>query len=77
MANGGVIIPTDKNYKLYIRINGQKEQKFYFQHFNKEQRTQFIAMYNLEDRPFTMFYPGYFYVLPYFANKFVVERELS
>lgn len=75
MANGALVTPTDKPYKLYVSLNGKREQKFYFPHLSKEQRTQFIAMYNLRDRPFKMAYPGYFYVLPYFATRFVQEQE--
>lgn len=75
MAEGGLITPTDKSYKLYASIKGQREYKFYFQHFNVEQRAQFIAMYNLRNRPFKMAYPGYFYVLPYFAGRAVQEPE--
>lgn len=75
MANGGQITPTDKCYKLYISIKGHRQEKFYFQHLNAVQRTQFVAMYNLRDRPFTMTYPGYFYVLPYFAGRKFQEME--
>lgn len=75
MGNGGHITPTDKSYKLYVSIKGQKEQKFYFQHLNKEQRAQFISMYNLRQRPFIMGYPGYFYVLPYFCGRHLQETE--
>lgn len=75
MANGGHITPTDKSYKLYASLKGERQHKFYFQHFNDEQRTQFIAMYNLISRPFTMGYPGYFYVLPYFAGRRFQELE--
>lgn len=75
MSNGARITPTDKTYKLYISINNARDQKFYFQHLNQEQRTQFIAMYNLRDRPFKMGYPGYFYVLPYFCGRRLQESE--
>lgn len=75
MATGGRITPTDKSYKLYASIKGQREYKFYFQHFNDVQRTEFIAMYNLHERPFIMGYPGYFYVLPYFAGRRLQEME--
>lgn len=75
MANGGRITPTDKPNKLYISMNTYREQKFYFQHLNQEQRTQFIAMYNMRDRPFKMQYPGYFYVLPYFCGRALEDTE--
>lgn len=69
MASGARITPTDKTYKMYIRLDKHKEQRFYFQHFNKEQRAQFIAMYNMRNRPFLMGYPGFFYILPYFCGR--------
>lgn len=75
MANGALITPTDKPYKLYINQKGHRDQKFYFQHFDQPQRTQFIAMYNLRDRPFKMAHPGYFYVLPYFAGRRIHEQD--
>lgn len=75
MANGGTITPTDKTYKLYASFDGQREQKFYFHHLDQAQRTQFIAMYNLRDRPFRMGYPGFFYVLPYFVGRRIQEPE--
>jgi len=67
--------PTDKNYKVYIsRIttNGANVSssthvgKFYFQHFDAEQRRRFIELWNQWRIVFG--HPGYFYVTPYFAQ---------
>ncbi len=42
------------------------EAKFYFQHFNAEQRARFIELVNEKKAPIG--YPGHFYVLPYFTR---------
>lgn len=75
MANGGRITPTDKPYKMLISIDKEREQKFYFYHFNKEQQVQFTAIYNLENKPFLMGYPGHFYVLPYFCGRHLTKPD--
>lgn len=42
--------PTDKNYKVYISgANAGDGGKFYFQHLSKEQRREFVDLYN--ERP--------------------------
>lgn len=74
MANGANISPTDKNYKLYIGKEEKSEGKFYFQHFNEEQKDKFIELYNTKPRTFTINYPGYFYVMPYFCKRGPVEE---
>ena len=68
--NGCEIVPTDKSYKIYIE--GEKAPdvsgacKFYFQHFNKEEKLAFIELLN--DGKINMAYPGYFYVMPFFCK---------
>lgn len=64
--------PTDKNYKVYLKFESNREKKFYFQHFSIEQQKEFIALLNLKEAGFSKVrfsYPGHFYVLPYFASK--------
>lgn len=60
--NGQKLTPTDKNYKIYIG-----RDKFYFQHFDDEQKKRFIELMN--QRLILLEYPGYFYVLPFFCQR--------
>jgi hypothetical protein len=74
IAEGDIEVgPTDKNYKVYVTAtpgstvsvpNGHA--KFYFQHFDKDQRIRFIDLYN--SKVMKLGYPGYFYVAPYFMR---------
>lgn len=81
IRSGKVVIgPTDKNYKVYVRIIGDasgRDGKFYFQHFTKEQQNEFIELHN--NKTMQISYPGYFYVLPYFTveNPEGVKNESS
>lgn len=59
--------PTDKDYKIYVTTLIKTETKFYFQHFTTEQQDKFIDLVNAKVVKFG--YPGYFYVLPYFATR--------
>lgn len=69
-----LVTPTDKTYKIYI---GDK-QKFYFYHFNEEQRQKFIDLYNLgPSRGMILETPGYFYVSPYFMRFRNVREDPS
>lgn len=61
-AAGAEIEPTDKSYKAYL----DKNQKFYFQHFSREQRIEFVRRMNAKE--LKLAYPGHFYVLPFFAR---------
>lgn len=63
-----VITPTDKNYKIYMNSkDGEEvERKFYFQHFNDEQKRQFVNLLNEKKIEFAE--PGYFYVKPFFVE---------
>ena len=73
---GAEIIPTDKNYKIYIRGETAPDVhgtcKFYFQHFTQDERKKFIDLLN-ENR-IILGYPHYFYVPPFFI-KFKKESE--
>lgn len=63
------LIPTDKNYKVYVEIakdDSTTRHKFYFQHFSKEQGDEFISLYN--DKTMKIGAPGHFYVTPYFCK---------
>lgn len=42
------------------------ETKFYFQHLTEAQRTRFIEIHN--EKRMNIGYPGYFYMMPYFAR---------
>lgn len=74
MRLGVELIPTDKNYKIYVRVFGVLEGKFYFQHFSMEQKQEFIDLYNYKPHTFTVGDPGHFYVLPYFM---ILERGVD
>ena len=90
------VIPTDKNYKAYLRnLEGapflqhyrscpqdakctgpddcthwvtreQDQTKFYFQHLNEEQQTEFIKIFNEKKMKLAM--PGHFYRTPFFCT---------
>jgi len=72
MASGKCTLrPTDKNYKVYVDVPGDHmtSGKFYFQHFNEEQKKRFIQLYNIKPLPFKFTYPYGFYVMPYFMER--------
>ena len=54
--------PTDKNYKVYVLPH-----KFYFQHLDKQQMTEFVSLHN--QGQLTIGDPGYFYVMPFFMRR--------
>src|ERR1039457_1907739 len=60
------LIPTDKKYKVYATEEGHR-RKFYWDHMTREQADEFIEMHNA--RKLKIDVPGYFYVLPYFAQR--------
>jgi hypothetical protein len=76
-----IVIPTDKNYKVYIEKHSGKliessgmefpevleSGKFYYQHLSSDQAKQFYDLW----KSFQMKIgpPGNFYVLPYFIKK--------
>lgn len=91
------LIPTDKNYKVYVENDGGEmfkqhyrncydvgvkdcpgpaecehwvvketsRTKFYFQHFNQDQKRRFVELYN--EKRMKLGYPGHFYVKPFFV----------
>lgn len=61
IAKGTEIVPTDKNYKVYV---GTASQKFYFQHLSTAQKQQFVDYLNA--KAIKLATPGYFYVRPFF-----------
>jgi len=63
---GARIIPTDKNYKVYV---GTEHRSFYFQHLSEHDQDRFIAIYNRRLMNFA--YPGYLYVTPFFCRQVV------
>lgn len=64
--NGVAFTPTDKNYKVYVDLKVRGAGKFYFQHFDDEQKHRFIELMNA--KTLNMRTPGHFYVLPFFAQ---------
>lgn len=62
IKKGVKLTPTDKTYKCYLLSD-----KFYFQHFNDEQQSEFINLLNEEK--LSMGFPGFFYVTPFFCEK--------
>lgn len=60
------IVPTDKNYKIYVRLSGEQQKKFYFQHLDEEGKAKFIELHNKSALNLSV--PGYFYVMPYFCK---------
>lgn len=63
-ASSGVrLVPTDKNYKVYV---GTAQKKFYFQHLTDAQRDEFVKLMN--GGKMVLATPGYFYTLPYFVG---------
>ena len=61
---GAEVVPTDKNYKVYVRTP-EREFEFYFQHLDDAGQKRFIELYNAGKM--RMGYPGAFYRLPFFA----------
>lgn len=64
------IIPTDKDYKVYVEATGGESlgyAKFYFQHFSSKQQKQFIELLNAGRVKFGE--PGHFYVDPFFIAR--------
>lgn len=63
VEDGREVIPTDKDYKVYVRPH-DNQRKFYFQHFNKPQINKFVNLLNQKKVVFA--HPGHFYVKPFF-----------
>lgn len=63
VEQGAEVIPTDKNYKAYIRHGGHGQAKFYFQHLSKEQMAKFVDLYNAGT---VKVFGGFFYDAPFF-----------
>ena len=69
---------TDKDYKVYVRRRNAadssltpQEMKFYFQHLTKEQRREFVDLWNADLRAKKLFvFSGNFsfYVMPFFMK---------
>lgn len=74
LENGAMIVPTDKNYKAYLKLQNGSEAKFYYAHLSVEQKIHFIELYN--EHKFGIDYPGYFYVNPFFMVP-LTEKELE
>lgn len=66
VRNGTEVIPTDKNYKAYVRTAAQGQAKFYFDHLSEAQKLEFVDLVN--EKKILYAEPGRFYVLPYFMQ---------
>jgi hypothetical protein len=71
IADSVEIGPTDKSYKVYVKLPGFA--KFYFQHLTDEGRDRFIKLHN--SHVIKIGYPGHFYKTPFFCKK-VSESDL-
>lgn len=65
------LIPTDKNYKVYVENHGGEpfvgvRPKFYFQHLDDRQKNDFVDLLNAQK--VLLGYPGRFYVPPFFCK---------
>jgi hypothetical protein len=65
IKGGNQIVPTDKNYKAYVKTSNGGQQKFYFQHLDIHQQDEFIRLYNAKS--LSLATPGRFYVPPFFT----------
>lgn len=67
VRSGGLIIPTDKSYKVYVECKQPTyfHGKFYFQHLPEEQARVFVDMMNA--KTMNIGHPGHFYVKPFFC----------
>lgn len=63
--SGAEVIPTDKNYKAYVRSE-RGQSKVYFQHFDDADKGRFIDLLNA--KRMTLATPGYFYTSPFFCR---------
>jgi hypothetical protein len=65
VRKGVKVVPTDKNYKVYLERGGGPAHKFYFQHLEQDEAAM-IEFYDLwrEDR-IVYDFPGFFYSMPY------------
>ena len=59
------IVPTDKNYKIYVEGTG-RNRKFYFQHFSDKECQKFVDLLN--DGKIQFRGSTGFYVMPFFLK---------
>lgn len=57
--------PTDKDYKVYVKLG--EFTKFYFQHLPKDQQQMFVDAINA--KTVNIGAPGHFYVFPFFMTQ--------
>jgi restriction system protein len=63
VEKGAQLVPTDKDYKAYIKYKGA-EPKFYFMHLDENGIRKYIEL--SEKKKINFSYPGFFYQKPYF-----------
>ena len=64
ILKGNRLIPTDKNYKIYIDTEFGRF-KSYFYDWTDDQQNKLIELVN--DKKINFAVPGYFYTLPFFC----------
>lgn len=62
-----VTADLENEWAVTERASGVTAAKFYYQHLDDAQRDEFIGLVN--DKAMRIGYPGYFYVLPFFATR--------
>lgn len=67
IERGDEVIPTDKNYKVYVRSASEGQRKAYFQHLDADDKQAFVKLLN--DGKMKIAHPGSFYVLPFFVGR--------
>lgn len=63
IEKGGILVPTDKDYKAYIEYENSGS-KFYFWHLSKDHINKYLEL--AERKKIKFDYPGFFYRKPYF-----------
>lgn len=67
VERGAEVVPTDKNYKVYLEEEVGNVKKFYLAHMDQAQRVQFLELHNTAKMKIG--HPGYFYVMPFFVRR--------
>lgn len=66
-------IQKEGNLTRHLRTGGVQQVKFYYGHFDENQRRRFVDLYNLavstrNKEGMKIGHPGHFYVLPFFMK---------
>ena len=66
ILEGAEIVPTDKNYKIYVQSPRHPYVKFYFQHMTPAEQMKFVDLLNAGK--INIAEPGFFSTLPFFCE---------